>query len=201
VSSSNFNNIFKLFLFLSKSFSQSSEFWKKSFVCFHDSGDVHHWGESIIWRLRTVYIVIRVDSFWTKSLSHDFSTSVANNFVSVHVWLGTGTSLPDYKWEVIGQFAFNYFIRSLNDSVCNFRVKTKLDVWFSSCFLQDSERFDDWPWHSFSFSSNLEVLKWSLSLSAPVFVGWHLDGTKGVSFLSKLSREWATSNKNIRASR
>ena len=61
-------------------------------------------------------------------MSHDFSASVADNSVSVHVRLSAGASLPDYKWEVVCELALDDFIGSFDDGVSDLRVKTELDV-------------------------------------------------------------------------
>ena len=53
-------------------------------------------------------------------------------------------------------------------------------------FLQNCESFDQRDWHSFSLTTNVEILERSLGLCTPVFIGRDVNGAKCVGFFSKL---------------
>ena len=146
-------------------------------------------GEGIVGGLGAVHIVVRVNEFAAKVSAHDFSTTVRDNFVGVHVGLGTRTGLPDNKGEMVSEFALNDLISSFDDGVSFLGVKSIVQVSFCSGFLQDTEGTDNRDGHTLAFASNFEVLERALSLGSPVAVSGNLDRAKGVCLLSKLSGE------------
>lgn len=131
-------------------------------------------------------MVIRVYLLGTKLTTEDLDSTVGDDFVGVHVRLGSRTSLPDDKREVIVEFTFDNFVASLNHGISNIWLKTKVQVGLCGTLFKKTKSFDDRKRHTFAFTSNLEVLERSLGLSAPVTISWYLDGTKCIRFFSEL---------------
>lgn len=68
----------------------------------------------------------------------------------------------------------------LLDGVSHLLGQSKFRVSFGCCFLEETKSVDHWKRHAFALTADLEVLERSLSLSAPVLIAWHLNGSKGI---------------------
>ena len=60
------------------------------------------------WYLAFVDMVVRMDRSFASHLAiHHFNSSVANNFIHIHIWLCSWSSLPNNQWKMILQFPRN----------------------------------------------------------------------------------------------
>lgn len=88
-----------------------------------DSSDVHGGREGVVGRGRHVDVVIGVDGLLgAHGSSHDLDRTVRNDFVGVHVALGTGTGLPNDEREVVHELALSDLGSGLLDSLTNLGV-------------------------------------------------------------------------------
>lgn len=142
---------------------------------------MHSGRESIVGRLTHVDVIVWVNRFLATQLtSEDLDGTVRNDLVDVHVGLGTRTGLEDDEGEVGVEFAGDDFIGGLADGIGDFGVEAVRLVDGSSGFFENTESFNERFGHAFLRSTDVEVLKGSLSLSAPVAVGGDLEGTESV---------------------
>jgi hypothetical protein len=89
---------------------------------------------------------------------------------------------------VIVELALGNLVGGLNDGICDLGIEAETDVGLSSCLLKEAECADHRERHALALTADLEVLKTTLSLSAPVFVPWDLDGAESVLLLARLAR-------------
>ena len=109
---------------------------------------------------------------------------VGYHFVYVHVRLGTGSGLPDYKRELIVELTFKDLITNCNDKFHSFfRKYLQFGIHNRRRFLEYSHSPDHLFGHGCRFS-NLEIGHGSLGLSSPVFVHRNLDRPHGILFNS-----------------
>ena len=81
-------------------------------------------------------IVRRDDVITAFRLTNDLQSTVAEDFVHVHVDGRTSTALNRVNWELIKPFAFDDFICGLNQSITDFLIETaRCHVGHSSCLL------------------------------------------------------------------
>lgn len=189
VGTANLDNVRELVALQGEGLSETDQLGQEALISLQNGRDVHDRGEGVVGGLTSVNIVIGVDGLVANYAAQDFSATVADDLVGVHVGLGAGTSLPDHKGEVIIKLAGDDLVSSLDNGVGLLGVQTVVKVRLGGGLLKDTERLDDGQGHSLALSANLEVLEGALGLRAPVFVSGHLDGAKGVTFLSKLGRE------------
>lgn len=161
---------------------------EKNFVDLHNCSNMHNSWETVIWWLTSVDIIVWMNKFASELSAHNLNGSVRNDFISVHIWLGSRSCLPDNQWEVIVKLSLNDLISSLNDGTSDFRIKSIALVDFSGTFLQNTESSNDWSWHSIGVSADIEILFWSLGLSSPESVRRDLDGSKSILFFSELRK-------------
>lgn len=121
---------------------------------------MHHSREGVVGGLGHVDVVIWVDRrLGTQGTAQNFDGSVGDDFVGVHVGLGTGTGLEDNQWEMFHQLTLVNLGCCLLDGFGQLWVQsTQFGVDLGGSLLQDTEGFDDWLWHSFSGTTDLEVL-------------------------------------------
>ena len=158
-------------------------------INFYYSSNMHHSWEAIVWGLRPVNMIVRMNKLRAKITTENLNSSVSNDLIGIHVGLSTWSGLPDNKREVFIKFTLGNLICSLNDGLCNLWVETEVDICLSGGLFQDTKGSHNWDGHPFTFSSNLKVLERSLSLSTPIFVTRNSDRTKSVLFLSWLVAE------------
>ena len=133
-------------------------------------------------------MVIGVNLLGAELATKNLNGAVGDDLVGVHVRLSAGASLPDDKREVIVKLSGDDLVTSLDHGGSDGRLKSEVQVGFSSTLLENTEGLDDGKRHALAFAANLKVHKGSLSLSAPVAISWHLEGAEGIGLFSKLSR-------------
>lgn len=125
-------------------------------------------------------MIIGVHHLGSEFTTEDFDSTVRDNFVGVHVGLGTGTGLPDDKGEVVVKLALNDLVSGLDNSIGNSRLKTKVEVGLGGTLFEKTESLDNGERHTLTLTSNLEVLERPLSLGTPVTISRNVDGTKSI---------------------
>jgi len=84
---------------------------------------VHDGGEGIVGGGASIDVVVGVDGLLAAHLAaEDLNGTVGNDLVGVHVGLGTRTSLPDDKGEVVVELAFGNLSGGLLDGLSNLGV-------------------------------------------------------------------------------
>ena len=63
---------------------------------FRCDGDVHGRGKCVVWALRLVDVVVRVDrALRAEGAAHDLDCTIGDHLVRVHVALSSRSGLPD----------------------------------------------------------------------------------------------------------
>ena len=123
VGTTNFDDLVEFFNLHLEGVAQASQRGQQSALQLNNSGNVHGGGEGVVGRGRHVDVVVGVDGLLSShGASQDLNRTVRDDFVGVHVGLGTGTSLPDNEREVVQQLALRDFCRSLLDSLTDLGV-------------------------------------------------------------------------------
>ena len=153
---------------------------------FLGAGDVHGGGKRIVRRLGHVAMVVGVDRFFRSHLAtHDLDRTVRQDLVDVHVGLGAGTGLPHHQREITVELAGNDVIGGPNDGAADILGQIALiHIHDRAGTFQDGEATNHRLGHL--LPADFEVLPAALGLRAPIFVGWHLDGTEGIGLSSGL---------------
>src|SRR5690554_4662214 len=85
---------------------------------------MHGCREHIVGRLGAVNVVVRMDWLVTASwLPGQLISTVGDDFVQVHVGLGTASGLPDAQRELRVMAPFDDLVASLNNQLGTFVVK------------------------------------------------------------------------------
>ena len=92
--------------------------WDQHFSHARRCRNVHRRGKRIVRRLRHVHIIIWMNRLLAaQHAPRNLNRAIGNHFVRVHVGLRAAAGLPDAQWELIIQFAGNYFFGSLHDEL------------------------------------------------------------------------------------
>ena len=78
---------------------------------------MHHSRIAVITGLASVDIIIRMNRFVPKCTPKNLDGSIGNNFIRVHVRLGSGSSLPDDQWEMIIEFSLNQLVSCFDNGI------------------------------------------------------------------------------------
>ena len=143
--------------------------------------NVHGGGEGVIGGLGHIDVIVGMQQL----AADQFIAPVGNDFIHIHIGLGTGAGLPDHQREVVSQFSGNHFIRSGADG-CEFLTghlfRFQGVVCQGGTFFQNAEGMDDFRGHRLPANTDGEILNGALGLGAPVFVGRDFHLTHGVVF-------------------
>ena len=85
---------------------------------------------------------------------------------------------------MVSKFTLGNLIRGSNNCFSNLWIESKVDVCLCSSLFEETKSTNNREWHTFTLTSNLEVLERSRSLGTPIFVTWDLDRSESVAFLS-----------------
>ncbi len=109
---------------------------------------------------------------------------VGNDFVYIHVGLGSGSGLPDDQGELVIKPAFKDLIANFPDQGALLRRKhTQIKVGEGSRFFQGGKGINDLTRHT-CFRSDSEIVPRAFGLGAPVFISRDHDFAHGVVFCS-----------------
>jgi len=180
--SSKFNNLEKRLRFGEERRAQRFDARKQGGPYFGRQGDVHRRGKRVIRALPEVDVVVGMNGlFGADSSAGHFDGAVGDDFVGIHVCLGTAAGLPNGKWKMVVEFALDDFVRGGHDEPTFFvGEQAQGMVRQGGGFFDESERFDETSGKA--VIADGEMGERPLSLSAPITRRIDVDGTERIGF-------------------
>ncbi len=147
-------------------------------------GDVHRRRERVVRRLTAIDVVVRVDRLLAAHhAAGHLDRAVRDDLVRVHVRLRAAARLPDEQREVVVELPVDHLVCRRDDELDLIRrQRLQVAVHERRGLLQDAERADHRPGKM--LGADVEVMKRSLRLRAPVAVGGDGDLAHGVGFFT-----------------
>ena len=88
-----------------------------------NGGDVHDSREGVVGRGAAVHVVVGVDRLLAAHLAaENLNGAVGDDFVCVHIRLGTGAGLPDDQREVVHELAVGNLLGGLLNGVADLGI-------------------------------------------------------------------------------
>ena len=110
---------------------------------------------------------------------------VGDDFIDVHVGLGSGTRLPDDQRKLFIEFAFEDFVTNAQDPFFFvLRQHAVFCIRNGSSFFQIGKCTDDFNRHPVDISGNFKILNGALRLCTPIDMCRHLHDAHRIFFLS-----------------
>ena len=143
--------------------------------------DVHSGGEGVVGGLAHVDVIIGMQQL----LACDLIAAVGDDFVCVHIGLGTGAGLPNNQREVIVERTGDNLIasgRNGGELFLGHLLGLQSVVSQSGRFFKNAERASDLAGHDLNTNTDLKILVAALCLRRPVPIGRDLHFSHGVVF-------------------
>ena len=143
---------------------------------------VHRRRENVVRALALVNIIVRMHlTLHPAYPAQQFTRTISQHLIHIHVALRTGAGLPDCQRKLVRMLACQHFIRSLNNHLRFFCAqKTEIVIHLCRRTLGQRQRMNKLDRHF--FRRDAEMFQRALSLRAPKPIGRHIDCAHRVFF-------------------